>query len=106
MAGSQISADVFTSLSVLSCELPPVASTRPSARTVAETHCRFEDISWLTGVTTGCGPVMSIITEPFELPPICRIFPGRYMAALEVQPAYDDVNCPASVICPAPAVLT
>ena len=93
-------------MSVLSCPLPPVASTRPSASTVADTHCRLDDISWLTGVTTGCGPVMSMTTEPFELPPICRIFPGRYIAALEVHPAYDELNWPFIVIWPVPAVFT
>ena len=49
---------------------------------------------------------MSMTAAPFELPPICRILPGRNIAALEVQPAFADGNCPAAPASPCRAALT
>jgi hypothetical protein len=36
-------------------------------------------------VTTGCAPLMSMTTAALEAPPICRMRPGRNIAALDVQ---------------------
>src|SRR5688572_6124162 len=96
VAGFQTAAELLTPVSWLSAELPPVARTRPSANTEAETHWRRVAIACVV-VTTGCGPVMSMTIAPLELPPICRILPGRYIAALDVEPALVEENCPAVV---------
>jgi hypothetical protein len=75
--------------------LEPVALARDGAaarrdhlavgKIVALTHARVLDIDCVC-VTTGVPLVMSIVYAPFELPPICRMRPGRYIAVLEVQP--------------------
>ena len=49
---------------------------------------------------------MSIVTARFELPPTCRILPGRYMAALDDCPATSDASRPAGDVLPVPAVST
>src|SRR5882672_7638863 len=105
VAGFQTSAELLMPVSWLSTSVPPVATTRPSAITVAETHWRLLDMfGWV--VTTGAGPLISMITEPFELPPICRMRPGRNIAALEVQPAFAELYCPAAAKLRVPAVET
>jgi len=50
---------------------------------------------------------MSIVYAPLELPPICRMRPGRYIAVLDSQPPLIAVlKLPARVNVPAPVVLT
>ena len=48
---------------------------------------------------------MSITTEPFELPPICRIFLAIHRGTRRPA-AYDDENCPTRCSWPVPAGLT
>jgi hypothetical protein len=57
------------------------------------------------GVATGTGPLMSMTVAPFELPPICKILPGRNIAAPDVQPAFADGNCPCVATEPVPPAL-
>src|SRR5436190_20231244 len=73
--GFHISALLFTPSRTLSSRLPPVASTRPLGSNVPETHMRCDDIDCV-GVTTGVGPVMSMMMAALEFPPNCRILPG------------------------------
>ena len=54
VAGSQISAEVLTPFNWFSTPPPPVATTRPSASVVADTHMRLDDIGGCS-VTTGWG---------------------------------------------------
>jgi len=49
---------------------------------------------------------MSMTMAPFELPPICKILPGRNIAAPDVQPAFPDGICPAAATEPVPAAFT
>ena len=104
VCGFQISALLLTLMSSFQTELPPVASTLPSARTVALTSRRWVDIDPVD-VTTGAPLVMSITTAPLELPPNCRMRPGRNMAALASLPV-GPLNWPALLTAPLPAVLT
>ena len=105
MLGFQISAELFTFVSWFSTSLPPVASTWPLGSTVALTHCRRVDIGSVAA-TVGTGPLMSMTSARFELPPICTMRPGANIAALEVQPAFVELNCPAGLIEPSPAGAT
>ena len=105
VAGFQISARLLTPVSWFSTSLPPVASTLPSGSTVALTQRRCVDIDCV-GVATGTGPLMSMTVAAFELPPICKTLPGRYIAAPEVQPALADGSWPIAVKAPVPAALT
>ena len=106
VVGFQISAFVLGPISSLRTWLPLVASTLPSARMVALTHWRCEE-SDCVGVSTGLpAPVISITTTPFELPPSCRIRPGRNMAALPLSLAYCEFNCPTNEMLPFPVALT
>ena len=96
---------LFTPVSWFQTWLPPVASTLPSARSVALTNRRCDDIDCV-GVTTGVPPPeMSITIAPFEAPPNCRMRPGLNIAALASLPRYAEPNWLSSVIEPAPAVL-
>ena len=93
-------------MSSLSTWLPPVASTLPSASIVALTHWRCDD-SDCVGVTTGVPPpAMSMTIAPLELPPSCKMRPGRNSAALPVSLAYCAANRPTFAMLPFPLVLT
>ena len=94
----------MTPVSSFQTVLPPVASTRPSARMDAFTS-RLCATSGFVVRRTGEAPVMSMIRAFRELPPNCRILPGRYMAALESLPVGPPC-VPSSVTEPLPEVFT
>ena len=65
------------------------------------TSRRCDDRGWV-GVNTGVAPRMSITAARLELPPNCRICPGRNMAAVESLPAYCQLNMLMFVMPPVP----
>jgi hypothetical protein len=101
VAGSQISAAVLTPVIWFQTALPPVASTLPSASSVAVDRRRCDDIDCV-GVTTGVPLVISITTAPFDAPPYCRMRPGWNIAALASPPRLAAGSWPTVVTDPRP----